>query len=169
MSFDIFFQPCRFGGKKVKKKNPFTGKVQESLPNEPLSDAEVKAVTKVVKKASADDPSEHGCYFVSFKDGGRAEVYGDNLSESCMVANRGQLTADLMEFLFDLLEAGKWAMLPAMEDSVAITCSAQYLTGLPEDFPEVVECRSAQELSVLLSKGFRVWKKYRDQVVGGKE
>ncbi len=32
MSFDIFFQPCRFGGPPVIKSNPFTGKTQSGRP-----------------------------------------------------------------------------------------------------------------------------------------
>ncbi len=36
MSFDIFFQPCRFKGLAVEKKNLFTGEVQPVLANEPF-------------------------------------------------------------------------------------------------------------------------------------
>jgi hypothetical protein len=54
-------------------------------------------------------------------------------------------------------------MIPAMEDVVAIACSEK---NLPEEFPKLVVCNSADELGVLLSKGFGAWKKYRDQIVG---
>ena len=164
MSFDIFFQPCRFGGKPVTKQNPFTGKGESLVPNEPLTPAEVKAVRAVLKRASAEGPDEFGYFVVETADGGGAEVSGDHLSESCMVSIRG-LTPGLLTFLMDLLTAGTWVMLPAMEGNIAITTSPDHVKGVPEDFPEVVTCTSAEDLGILLSGGLKAWKKYRDQVV----
>jgi hypothetical protein len=37
MSFDIFFQPCRYGDARVDVKNPFTGQVQSVPRNDPLT------------------------------------------------------------------------------------------------------------------------------------
>jgi hypothetical protein len=166
MSFDIFFQPCRFTGSPVVKKNPFTGDPRSVLPNEPLSATELKAVQHVLKRANAHGPDEHGCYVVQLDDGGGAEVFGSELATGCMVA-LGGMTVDLLQFLFDLLKAGNWVMLPAMEDAVAIMTSPGCLKGTPDDFPRVVVCKSAAELGVLLSNGVQAWEKYRDQVVGG--
>ena len=56
MSFDIFFQPCRFRGTTVQKTNTFTGKVQSVLANEPLTAAELEAVQNVLKQANAHGP-----------------------------------------------------------------------------------------------------------------
>jgi hypothetical protein len=164
MSFDIFYQPCRFGGKPVKRKNPLTGKVESVLPSEPLTTAELKAVRGVLKQADTQGPDEFGCFIVELKDRGRAEVFGSDLAEGCMVALRG-LTPDIVKFLFDLLKAGNWVMCPAMEDPIAVTTSPDKMCGTPGDFPEVLTCESAEELGVLLSGGFKAWKKYRDQVV----
>jgi hypothetical protein len=165
MSFDLFFQPCRFSGGTVEKTNPFNGEI-ESIPfNESLSATELRAVERVLKEAGADSPAEDGCYVVKVGDGGEAEVWASNLGSSCMVALRG-ITPNLMQFLFDLLIAGNWVMLPAMEDTVAITTSPQSLKGVPTDFPSVVVCKSANELAVLLTEGVRQWEKYRDQVTG---
>src|SRR5262249_48761313 len=122
MSFDIFFQTARFGGKPVVKRNPFTGVSVSVIPQEPLRAAEVKAVRQVLKRVGARGPDEHGCYVVELEDGGAAEVFGDGMESGCMVALRG-ITPDLTRFLFDLLKAGNWVMLPAMEPAVAVTTS----------------------------------------------
>ena len=166
MSFDIFFDPGRYGRQRVKQKNPFTGKVESVLPVEPLTPAERKAVRAVLRKASGGGPDEFGCSVVETADGGTAEVFGDDLANGCMVAVRG-LTPGLLAFLIELLKAGNWVMTPAMEATVAITAVPERLKGLPKDHPEVVLCTSAAELGVLLADGFGAWKKYRDRVVRG--
>ena len=163
MSFDIFFAPCRYGSKPVKQKNPFTGKEESVLPNETLTVAELEAVRELLKRANAPAPDAYGCYFVEFDDGGGAEIFGRDLSKGCMVAVRG-ITPIFLQFLIDLLKAGNWVMCPAMEDNIAVTCSPECLKGVPDDFPKVVICNSADELGVLLSDGFLAWKKYRDVV-----
>src|ERR1019366_5550534 len=105
MSFDIFFQPCRFSGGTVETKNPFSGEIQSNLLNEPLSPTELQAVQRVLKQATAHGPDEYGCYVVELEDGGVAEVFADNLETGCMAAIRS-ITPDLSKFLYDLLEAG---------------------------------------------------------------
>jgi hypothetical protein len=163
MSFDIFFQPCRYTGELVTKKNRLTGKVQSVVLSEPLSDMELNDVQQVFRRANAHSPDEFGCYVVQLEDGGSAEVFGSKLATGCMVALRG-MTGDLIQFLFDLLKAGNWVMLPAMEDNVAIISSSGFLRNVPDDFPRVVVCNSAPELGVLLSNGVEEWEKYRNQV-----
>src|SRR5262249_55668300 len=153
-SFDIFFQTSRFSAKPVVKKNPFTGEAQSVCPQEPLTAAEVKAVRQLLKRVAAQGPDEHGCYVVQFDDGGGAEVYADKLKDGCMVAIGG-MTPALAGFLFDLLKAGNWVMLPAMEDNVAITTSPGSMKDVPDDFGKIVACNSAAEVGVLLTKGVR--------------
>lgn len=154
MSFDIFFQPCRF-----------TGDAQAVLSNEPLSPAELKAVQQVLERADAHGPDQHGCYVVQLDDGGGAEVFSSSgLASGCMVA-LGGITADLLQFLFELLDAGNWVMIPAMADTAAITTAPGSLKGVPGDFPRVVVCSSAQDLGILLADGVQAWEKYRAQVV----
>lgn len=82
-----------------------------------------------------------------------------------MVAVRN-LTPALVQFLFDLLQAGRWVMLPAMEGNIAVTVPESVIENVSDDFPERVVCQSAPELQVQLTKGFGAWKKYRDHVVG---
>lgn len=163
MSFDIFFQPCRFGGNTIQVENPFTGETQTTPENEPLKPAELRAVQTVLKRANARGPDEFGCYVVQLADGGGAEIFGKDLENSCMVALRG-MTSDTCQLLFDLLKAGNWVMIPAMEDTAAITASWHSVKNAPDDFPRIVVCHSAAELSVLLSKGVREWERYRDQI-----
>lgn len=165
MSFDILFQPCRYTYKPVETKNPFKGKAHTVFPrSEPLTPEEVSAVEHVLKRANARGPDQHGCYVIDFPDGGDAEVYADDLSNSCMVSVRG-VTSDPLRFLTDLLKAGNWIMMPAMEDGTAIAYSPACLKGIPQGFAEIVVCNSSEELGLLLSKGVRAWEKYRDQIV----
>jgi hypothetical protein len=166
VSFDIFFRPCHFGGKPVKRRNPFTGQIQSALPNEPLSASELMAMGKVLPEAKARGPDQDGCYLVELGDGGRAEVFGLGSEGGCMVSVQG-MTPVLSQLLHDLLAAADWIMLPAMEEAVAVMTSRGSLTGIPNDFPRVVVCDSAGELAMLLAGGVRAWEKYRDQVVGG--
>ena len=164
MSFDIFFQPSRFGATPVEKQNPFTGQMKPVLPIEPLNAAEVRAVQAVLDKATTRGPDVFGRHVVAFEDGGGAEVFASDLETGCMVALRG-ITPGLLHPI-DLLKAGNWGMIPAMEDTAAIVPSLESAKGVPDDFLPIVVCDSADELGVLLSGGFGTWKKYRDQVVG---
>jgi hypothetical protein len=164
MSFDIFFYTGRFAGKPVVKKHPVTGKARTVLPEAPLSIAEVEAVREVLKRVEAQRPDEHQ-WCVELSDGGRAEVSAGNLEWGCMVTLRG-LTPYLTHFLFDLLKAGNWVMLPVMKDLVAITASPGSTKGIPEGFPKIVVCHSPDEMGLLLTNGVKAWQRYRDQIVG---
>ncbi len=166
MSFDIVFQTCRFAGSPIEKTNPIKGMARSVLPQEPLTADELKSVEHVLQRANARGPNAHGCYVVQFGDGGRAEVFGSELATNCMVAIRG-ITGDLLQFLFDLLEAGNWVMIPVMEDLAAITTSPESMKRIPDDFPRVVGCNSPKELGALLAGGVQAWQKYRDQIVDG--
>ncbi len=166
MSFDIFFQPCRFGGQPIEKRDRWTGKVRPVLPNEPLTAAELQAVKHVLAKAQARGSSEHNCYCVELPDGGSAEIYGRDLGSGSMAAVRG-MTPDLLQFLHDLLRAGNWVMFPAMKGVDGITAAPASLKGIPEGFPTIIVCNSKDELGILLADGVAAWQRYRDQVVVG--
>ena len=164
MSFDLFYMPCRFGTEPVERENPFTGEIQASLPVEPLSAEDVRAVRAALAGAGARGPDEFGCFVVELGDGGGAEVFGDDLSTGLMVALRG-LTPDLLRFLYDLLRAADWVLLPAMEGNPAIVSSPGLSGGFADRFPEVV-CGSPEELGAILSGGFDAWRAYRDRIAG---
>lgn len=166
MSFDIFFQPCRYGTELVEQRNPVTGQVKSVLPNEPLTPAELQAVQSVLDRVTIHRPNKSGCHVVGVEDDGKAEVFGDDLGSGCMVALRG-ITPALLQFLIDLLRAGNWSMVAVMDDIVAIVSSLESVKSVPDDFPKIIVCNSADELGILLSGGFAAWKKYRDQAVGG--
>jgi hypothetical protein len=166
LSFDIFFQPCRYTIGLVDQK----GRTEEDrsvLTNEPLNGGELEAVQATLLKVRANGPDEHACYVVAFSDDGGADVFASKLANGCMVAIRG-MTPQLVQFLFDLLVAGKWVMLPIMAETVAITYSMGNVFGIPYGFPTIVECASAEELGVILSEGVQAWERYRDKVVGQK-
>jgi hypothetical protein len=164
MSFDLFLQPCRSGIEPVERKNRVTGETQTIVPVERLSAEDVLAIRGVLAKAGAGGPDEFGCFVVEPGDGGGAEVFAKNLTTGCMVAIR-DLTPDLLGFLYDLLIAAEWVLLPAMEDNPAIVKSSGLASGFADDFPEVV-CSSPEELGEILSGGFDAWRRYRDQIVG---
>jgi hypothetical protein len=166
MSFDVLYMPCRFGSAKIERKNEYTGKIESVLPNDTLTAAEFKAVRDVLNGATIHGPDEFGCHVVRAKDGGETEVFARNLDQKCMVALRG-ISPGLLEFLFDLLRAGNWCMIPPTEENFAIVSSLAAVRSVPDDFPKIVICNSAEELGSLLSGDLSAWKKYRDQVVGG--
>lgn len=166
MSFDIFFMPCRFGKAAAESTGPNIGKSKRKLPNEPLLPSELDAIRDVLARVNAAS-AEDGCGIARFPDGGYAEVYGKDLQLGCMVALRGAMSPDLLQFLLDLLRAGNWVMVPAMQDTRAIAASSSAFQKVPEKFPELVVCESREEIRLLLSEGFETWKAYRDQVVDG--
>ena len=124
MSFDIFFQPCRYVAIPAEERNQSTGQPGPSLPNEPAASSELNAVRAVLNKATIHGPDESGCHVIGVNDGGEAEVFAGNLGDGCMVALRG-ITPGLLEFLIDLLNARNWCMVPAMEDTAAIVPSME--------------------------------------------
>jgi hypothetical protein len=164
MSFDLFFQPCRSGNEPVERRNPFTGEIQTSLPVEPLSAENVRAIRAVLAGVGACGLDEFGCFVVELGDGGVAEVFASDLATGCMVAIR-DLTPDLLRFLHDLLIAAEWVLLPAMEGNPAIVKSPGLASRFADSLPEVV-CGSPEELGEILSGGFEAWRRYRDRVVG---
>jgi hypothetical protein len=163
MSFDIFFQSCRFAQATIQVPNAHTGKMEEVLPSEPPSEAERMAVREVLAKAAVSPLNKSGCATVRFADGGSAEIFADEIERSCMVAVRG-LTADVIGFLFDLLKARNWAILPAMDDVGAVAFSPDAFHHLPDNFPSTMICQSSAELGILLKEGFEKFKAYRDQI-----
>lgn len=152
MSFDIVFQTVRFEGREEITKNAFTGETHSVPASEPLTAVELHSVRQVLEQAGAQGPDPYGCYVISLSDGGEAEVFAKELQSHCMVALRG-ITPQLAQFLFDLLRAGNWVMLPASENSVALTTAPESIKGVPEDFPEIITVTTADQVRVLLSQG----------------
>ena len=166
MGFDIHFFPSRGGGKPVERISPFTGK-QMITVIKTLSSDEVTAVRKVLKGVNAHGPDSFDRYTVDLEDGGNAEVNDSDLETTgCTVVLR-ILTPDLARFLYDLLKAATWVMVPVMEDHVAIAASPESAEGITGDYPKFVVCNSATELGALLTGGVQAWQKYRDQIVEG--
>jgi hypothetical protein len=167
VSFDIFFKTVRYTGNPVVRKNPFTGEDQTINSSEPLTAAEEGAVLEVLETVKGKS-QDQGTWVIEFGDGGGAVVLADQLKSGCMVCLHG-ITPEVSQFLFDFLKAGNWVMLPAMQDAVAITSSPGSVKGVPNDFPRLVTCNSANEIAVLLREGIGGWQEYRDQIVRGGE
>lgn len=142
MSFDLFYQPVRFG---------------------PLDPSETQAVRNVLARQGRG-PDEHACWVVSMADGGSAEVFGSELHDGCMVAIGG-LTTDLLAFLYELLDAADWVVLPTSEEPLAIAARPTAEQSKPEGFPDVVVCGSPEELGELLRGGVDTWRRYRNNVL----
>jgi hypothetical protein len=68
--------------------NPFTGEIQTSLPVEPPSAKDVRAIQEVLAAAGARGPDEFGRFAVELGVGGGAEVFASNLETGWMIAVR---------------------------------------------------------------------------------
>jgi hypothetical protein len=165
MGFDLFFIRSRSRDEMVEKANPFTREVMSVRLVEPLTDSELQAVREVLRRAGVPELDRSGYSLIQFGDGGAAEVHTSGLEEGCAVTLRECLSPDCLRFLFDLLRAAEWVLLPAMEGNPAIVASPGLASELAGKFPEVV-CGSPEELGAILSGGYDAWERYRDQVVG---
>jgi hypothetical protein len=164
MSFDVFFETCRFAKAPVEAMNPLTGQAEMRVPMDPISSAELAAVQSTLNSNKAVQLMDDGCYDIETGDGGSAQIIADNLSRGCMFKIQG-LTSEVVSLLFDVLKAGNWVMFPVMENLVGVTCSPGSVSRIPNEFPELVVCGSSDELGMLLCDGFDAWRRYRDSIV----
>jgi hypothetical protein len=165
MSFDLFFQPCRYDGTMVKQTNPFTHELSEVAHNAPLSDSEVEAVHGVLSRHGASSPDTHGCRVYGSEDGASAEIFADGLAEGCMFAIRGAgVTPSLAKLLFEVMHAGNWVLISAGDGSFVIAPSEDCTRNAPPDFGQVIVPKSPDELAAALSGGFDAWREYCDRV-----
>jgi hypothetical protein len=103
------------------------------------------------------------CYHLDL-EGCLADISADKLETGCMISLWG-MTTEMVQFLYEFLKAGNWVMVPTMDDPVAITTSPDSVKRYPKDSLELVTCKSAKELGLILTKGMEGWQKYRDQVM----
>jgi hypothetical protein len=163
MSFDIFCQPSRY------QKTTTPAKEDSALPDhivsDPLRADEVRAVLDVLTKHGLrNSESNPGSYNIEFDDSGVGDLFAENLEMGCMIAVR-KYSPKMANFLFELLCAANWHMLPVNVGYMAIATSAAYLTDLPDDYPEVHICKTAEEIGMLLSDGYLAGKSYRDDIL----
>jgi hypothetical protein len=163
MSFDISCSPWKLDDKESLVTNPFTQEVTSQRMGKPLSPSELKAVKALFKKVKAKESVDDGFYSIDFRDGGSAEVFTEDLATGCMVALRG-ITHDVLTFLVGLAQAGNWVMRVPMEEPLEIFPSDESSKANPPASLTRVVCDSPDQLEILLTKGFRAWKHYRDQV-----
>jgi hypothetical protein len=134
VSIDVFFQPGRF---------------DEFGQCAPLAAGEREAVERLLRRVAPSGPDTHDCWVVELGDGGIAEVFARDLREGCMFALRG-FTPEIVRLLFDVLVAGNWVMLPAVEGCGAIAASMDVVHTPPDGFPSLTVFTSAPALSTLL-------------------
>lgn len=164
MSFDIHFQPCRFDGTTSRQTNPFTGEPCDVANSGTLTDAEVKAVVRVLEAAGAKRDAD-GSFVLRASDGTSFELFGD-LASGCMLAVRGAgITPSLAKLLFEVLVAGDWVLV---SDPAVIAASATALRGMPENddtFDDVVIVTSPEQVKTLLLEGWKAFETYAAKVV----
>ena len=157
MSFDVFFEPCRYDGTTERRVNPFTKQVQEIPNNRSLTDREVEAVMNVLDRAGARAPDDQGCRAVRFPDGGSAEIFTNDCARRCMVSIHDNVTPSLAQLLFDVMVAGDWVIIPAGSDAdgvgdedVVVAPSTECVANAPSFYGRVVVAESAAGLNTLL-------------------
>lgn len=151
MSFDVFLQRFVEGDSAAVDKGP---------------------VRDVLKTATRTGPDEFGWYVLRFPDGVETDFSASGLEsqepfDGCAFHIRG-IGDHLIEFIFNVAQAGDMVVIPAMEDTPIVLVSDSQEAGMP---PDLLEClrailvRSASELGAVLTGGFDGWRAYRDRVV----
>ena len=151
MSFDVYFQPCRYGVVPERTWQPPNQEPAKGAQGEPLTLVEQQAVRSILTRVCPRGPDKQGCWQVEVDDGGGAEVYTKDLRKGCLVALRG-VTPDLVKLMFEILVAGNWVMLPTHDPS-AIVASKDAVRVVPKGFPDVVVCATADALGAVLAEG----------------
>jgi hypothetical protein len=117
-------------------------------------------------------PNADGWYLLRAPDGGEVEMSARGLDGSEEFESVGfflrDLTPGLAELIFDIAKAGEMIIYAAMEGQRFILTALEQKGHVPEvpDWPEPILCTSGQQLAALLSGGYDVWIRYRDQVTG---
>jgi hypothetical protein len=154
MSFDVFLQRFECGEPGVVNAD---------------------RVRAVLLSREFTGPDRFGFYDVSISDGIHVEFSAKGLADGtgfdgCAFHIRS-MSAELVQFVWEIATAGDMVIMPAMEDFVPILSSPEQITSLPSDlrrdYPHPVVCGSAAELESLLNGGYTGWKKYRDQIANG--
>lgn len=72
-------------------------------------------------------------------------------------------------FVFEIAQAANMVILGVGEIGPVLLSSDQ-IADLPdwitEQVPDPIVCRSADELAILMIRGYDVWRGYRDQIMG---
>jgi hypothetical protein len=149
VSFDIFVQGFKSGGRSVVDRDLFVAALGSSLQRSGTN------------------------FDVETADGGSAEVYGldHDPFDGCMFALHGDLSPLLADTIVAAARAGKCAIYWPADELLLAYPDPAILSELPSDpaAPTPVRCESGSELRLLVSSGLDAWKQYRDQVVGRAE
>lgn len=170
MSFDIFFATCNLGTRQVQARNPFTGASMVTFDDPGLTEGERAAVAQLLHRMRADGPDTNGSYRLRFADGGQADLLAPHLIgeakfDGCSVGTRS-LTAEVVDFLFRLGNAGNMMIVPAAEGVGTLVLSDGQRQAVVARYPDAKVIRSAAALGEELRPGFNSAERYRNQVVG---
>ncbi len=152
MSFDIFL--ARFERGKLA-----------NAPREP--------VLAVLRARAYAGPDQFGFYVIELAGQDSVEFSARGLEshdpfQKCAFHVRCW-SSGVAEVLFDVAKAGRFAVLPAMEENPLILVEREMLADVPADMLEELRpvfVTSAKALADGLSSGFQAWAGYRDHVVG---
>ena len=136
--------------------------------------AEVHArpVRELLSTTTYRGPDEFGFYIVGFPDGVEVEFSANGLESpgpftGCAFHVRS-FGDSLIQFMFDVAQAGDMVILPAMEGNPLVLVSKAQARELPPDLRESsrsIVVRSANDLAAVLTGGFDSWSGYRDQIL----
>lgn len=150
MSFDVFLL-------KFDKGDPACGLAED-------------AFHEVIHRHEVTRPGEH-FHDIRLQDGSSVEVQRGHAPPpnstrftSATFMIRG-LSESIVRLLFECAQATGGVLIPTMEGNPCVVVDASQRDALPADFAlPVVECRSAEDLSRLLSGGYQAWLQYRDHI-----
>jgi hypothetical protein len=129
-----------------------------------------QAVHRVLGTVPCRGPDEHGTYVATLSDGveiGITAPARDSRSVrecTCHVPEES-LSDPVSRFIYQLARAGDMAILAPMDEYVMILTGPHQKQYMPaefvEDHPETILCESAEDLVMLLAKGYKSWKGQR--------
>lgn len=130
-------------------------------------------VVQLIHRLGAKGPDTHDFYRFRFPDGGEAELFAPHLTgeakcDGLSVGTSG-LTADVLDFLFRLSVAGNMMILPAAEGVGSLVTSEGQRQRVTSRYPDAKLIRSAAALGGEMRHGFKLSKRYTDQVVNEAE
>jgi hypothetical protein len=139
-----------------------------------LGDA--SAARKVLDRLPYTHEAQSNHYDIRFPDGSHVELSSGGLHNeekfdgAMFILRAGSLSPTVMQLIYDFALAGRLAVFPAMDPPLVLLPLSEMLNDLPPDVLQdirPINFSSGQELGILLSRGFRAWEQYRDQVISG--
>ena len=137
-----------------------------------VAEAPRDAIAAVLRQRQYVGPDQSGFYSVRLPDGHTVDFSARALQspgrfDSCAFFLHG-LSRDVAQLVYDVARAGRFAVLPAMEDSAVLLVEEDMADDLPPDMLQdlrPVYVADAAALFQVLSGGFAGWADCRNHVV----